>query len=80
MDFLGRLGQKEVFVLEVHKSPAWKSRAVRHSGVRTKRQAEKQPEQEHTVGYFLNSEKGASSRRNDAPKNKGRRLHLESIK
>lgn len=74
---LGRLRRKEGFILERYKLPAWKSRAVRHSSVRTKRQAEKRPQKDVTVGYFLNSEESVSSRRNNAPKIKGRRLHLE---
>lgn len=63
--------------MKQYKSPAWKSRAVRHSAVRTKRQAEKRPQMGNKDSFFVNSEEGVSSRRNNAPKIKGRRLYLE---
>lgn len=64
------------------KAPSWKTRAVWHSCIVAKRQAKRQAEElrkEQTSGYFINSEESASNRFKGVPKNKGRRLHLETI-
>lgn len=64
-----------------HNLPTWWTRAVRHSGIRTRRQIEYRPwKWKKDEGYsncFYSGER--SWQRNGAPKSRGRRLHLEDI-
>lgn len=60
------------------KSPAWKTRAVRHSGVRTRRQIEKKPWR-HPEDSSIPFVKHEHPYLNNAPKPHGRRLHLENL-
>lgn len=61
------------------KAPSWKTRAVRHSSIRVMRQLRERPKEKQESGYFLNSEESVPTRFKGVPKNKGRRLHLETI-
>lgn len=65
-----------------HNLPSWRTLAVRHSGVRTKRQLERRPWKEpwrKDEVYRNCFYSGERSWRNGAPRTKGRRLHLEDI-
>ena len=62
-----------------HNLPTWRTLAVRHSGVRTKRWIERRPWKWKKDTVFSSCFYPKEERPRDAPKNKGRRLHLENL-